>query len=141
MNMQDLEKVLENVCLDIKTKDAIRQAMIATFELEEGFYYSKWCGITEVRSPFVSENGKLITCKVWSISSCPNMSRPEWIKKFMKKIDIKKLDKCPLCNGKGDVNMVENFKSWGGSDYSYDLVERECIFCKTFEKIKNGEYE
>jgi len=132
-----IEKILENVNLDLKTKFAIEQAAVATFKLEEGFYYSKDCGITEVRGKYVSSNGRLMSCRVWNISECANMSYPKWINKNMKKIDIEKLDNCPLCNGTGKVVFTENLKSYGSSDYSYDLIERDCIFCETFNKIKN----
>jgi len=137
VKIQEIEEILNNVNLDFNTKYAVKQATIATFELEEGFYYSKGCGISEVRGKYVTSNGRLMSCRVWSISECINMSIPSWIKEHMKKIDIKKLDKCPLCNGTGKVTITENIRSLGGSDYSYDQYEKECIFCKTFNEIKN----
>jgi len=137
MKIKEIKKFLENINLDLKTKFAIEQALVATFELEEGFYYSKGCGITEVRGKYVSSNGRLMSCRVWSISECVNMSYPKWIKEHMKKINIKKLDKCPLCNGTGKVTITENIRILGGSDYAYDQYEKDCIFCETFNKIKN----
>jgi len=137
MKTEEIKKILENINIDSKIKFAFEQAAAAIFELEEGFYYSKCCGITEVRGKYVSPNGRLMSCRVWSISECVNMSYPKWIKDNMKKIDIEKLDKCPLCNGTGRVTVTENIRCLGSSDYSWDQYEKDCIFCKTFNEIKN----
>ena len=41
MKIKEVKEILKNINLDLRTKFAIEQALVATFELEEGFYYSK----------------------------------------------------------------------------------------------------
>jgi len=134
---EKFEEILKNTNLSFENKYLLRQSLISTLFLEEGFYYSKESGITQVRFKDISLNGSLMGCRVWDISeNSDNMRIPSWIKENAKKIDLEKLDKCPLCNGTGKVVFSYNFRYYGSSDFSYDTDVGNCIFCEEFKKWK-----